>query len=179
MQHNNTANTHRSRCALASLHQHKMVGCSLIRVCSLIRWNTVFTLHSRDGPTAHHGCTAAEWAAGALCHSLGSCQAVWLQDDLPQKSTTYHNLPPEGTDCAECSQNWRTNSCAFLCNMFDLHHAQSSRRYFDRKYFNRRMRFFIPQACVCCHFAASIYPHCTVAKWRHTQAWRIKNASSD
>ena len=27
-----------------------------------------------------------------------------LQDDLPQKSTTYHNLPPEGTDCA----GWNT-----------------------------------------------------------------------
>ena len=43
--------------------------------------------------------------------------------------------------------------------MFDLHHAQSSWRYFDRKYFNRRMRFFIRQACVCRHFAASIYTH--------------------
>ena len=32
-------------------------------------------------------------------------------------------------------------SCVFLCNMFDLYHAQSSRRYFDRKYVNRRMRF--------------------------------------
>ena len=29
-------------CSGNSLHQHKMGGCSLIRVCSLIRSNTVF-----------------------------------------------------------------------------------------------------------------------------------------
>ena len=72
-----------------------------------------------------------------------------IQDEIPQKSTTYHNLPPEGTDCAVCSQNWSPNSCAFLCNMFDLYHAQSSRRYFDRKYFNRRMRFLFAKLALC------------------------------
>ena len=41
--------------------------------------------------------------------------------------------------------------------MFDLHHAQSSRRYFDREYFKiSEDAFFIRQACVCRHFAASI-----------------------
>ena len=42
--------------------------------------------------------------------------------------------------------------------MFDLYHAQSSRRYFDRKYFNRRMRFLFAKLALCvppfCHFAA-------------------------
>ena len=82
-----------------------------------------------------------------------------LQDEFPQKSTTYHNLPPEGTDYAVCSQNWRTNSCAFLCNMFELHHAQSSRRYFDRKYFNRRMRFLFAKLAFCVPPCCREYTH--------------------
>ena len=100
---------------------------------------------------------------------------VWLQDDLPQKSTTYHNLPPEGTDCAPIAQY-----VAVMCNMFDLHHAQSSRRYFNRKYFYQRMRFFIRQACVCHHFAL---PRCNVGMYCRKMAthklgeW--KNTSSD
>ena len=48
MQHNNTANTHRSLHALAIIsHQHKMGGgggCPLIRVCSLITSNTVIVI---------------------------------------------------------------------------------------------------------------------------------------
>ena len=47
MQHNNTANTHRSVCALAIVFTSTKWGggCPLIRVCSLIRSNTV----SREG----------------------------------------------------------------------------------------------------------------------------------
>ena len=89
---------------------------------------------------------------------------VWLQDEIPQKSTTCHNLRPEGADCAVCSQNWRANGCAFLCNMFDLHHVQSSRRYLDRKYFNRRMRFLFAKL-VC----AVILPFCCGAKWVYSR----------
>ena len=46
MQHNNTANTHRSLCALAIVFTSTKGGrgCSLIRVCSLIRSNTVIML---------------------------------------------------------------------------------------------------------------------------------------
>ena len=71
----------------------------------------------------------------------------------PQLTTTYRQKAP-------IAQYVRF--CAFLCNVFDLHHSQSSKRYFDRKYFNRRMRFCIRQAYVCRHFAASIYTHITL-----------------
>ena len=114
----------------------------------------------------------------------GSARAVWFKDEFPQKSTTYHNLPPEGTDCTVCSQNWRTNSCAFLCNMFDLYHAQSSSRYFDRKYFNRRMRFLFAKLVLCVPPFYREYTHIAPRQnskmAAHTrQAWRIKNTSSD
>ena len=110
---------------------------------------------------------SCQWPRGTT--DLGHRKPVWLQNEIPQKSTTSHNLRPEGADCAVCSHNWRANSCAFLCNMFYLHHAQSSRRYFDRKYFNRRMRFLFAKLalCVppfCCEY---IYPHCTAAKWQN------------
>ena len=45
MQHNNTANTHRSLCALAVVFTStKWGGCPLIRVCSLIRSNTYINI---------------------------------------------------------------------------------------------------------------------------------------
>ena len=49
MQHNNTANTHRSLCALAIVFTSTKWGrCPLIRVCSLIRSNTVFQFYLRE-----------------------------------------------------------------------------------------------------------------------------------
>ena len=52
MQHNNTANTHRSLCALAIVFTTKWGGCPLIRVCSLIRSHMVFIciVHTHGPP---------------------------------------------------------------------------------------------------------------------------------
>ena len=81
MQHNNTANTHRSLCAMAIVFtivtirpvyskfvlpsrkslvlkkKKKNVRCPLIRVCSLIRSNTVFHL----GTENCHSISGAKW----------------------------------------------------------------------------------------------------------------------
>ena len=64
--------------------------------------------------------------------------------------------------------------------MLDLHHAQSSRRFFDRKYFYWRMRFFIHQGPSLCvpPFCGSIIVailHRGNAKWWHMQACGTRN----
>ena len=57
MQHNNTADTHRSLCALAIVFTSTKCGggggCLLIRVCSLIRTNTVCPCTIVQGTFAH------------------------------------------------------------------------------------------------------------------------------
>ena len=102
---------------------------------------------------------------------------VWLQDDLPQKSTTYRQKAP-------IAQYVRRIDAQIVVRFYAICSIHSSRRYFYSNYFNQRMRFLFAKL-----EGAAILPFCheyiptlhrsKIAKWRHTQAWRIKNASSD
>ena len=74
-----------------------------------------------------------------------------------RNSTKIHNLPQ------------LTARRRRLRSMFDLRHAQSSRRYFDRTYCNQRMRFLFAKLALCvppfCHFAAV---QCGISSWSQT-----------
>ena len=130
------------KCEKGRVPKKKGRGCTLLNRSRSL-WSSTFHSRTLGLMVTFLGRTLA------MCQRPYYFLGVCLQDEIPQKSTTYHSLPQEGTDCAVCSQTWSPNSCAFLCNIFDLYHAQSSRRYFDRKYFIRRMRFLFAKLALC------------------------------
>ena len=111
-----------------------------------------------------------------------SASAMYHVDKLqPAAAATRYDFKTKLHKNPQIDAQIAVRLCA-ICSIYIM--PKPIRRYFDRKYFNRRMRFLFAKLALCvppfCHFAAVQCGYTRIKMAAHTrQAWRIKNASSD